>query len=334
MVKKAGGSKKPRSEKQIAATKKAQEARKAKLEAEKHAAERSAAVQQQIQDENTEVLSREDSELRERAAQPVVPQPEIATDGAPQPRPPMTPSPFSQASESDKDKIIIALQQELLDAYRNNSLQNVSKEQVLDEMASMRAPQSFNGDGVHISAGGGIQGRMVKHSLKKGDYPDPTSRLYDDERLKRHNLRENYIFTWDVTGEQYEKNGVTYAEPRFTVCLYRRLFDDMDMPTGKAALISRTMLHEDEFVAQIIADRLGMLDNFASTKEMMDEVRYRRIRDWLIPIFIPSKPEEHANRRTEMVIDGKAVEVFDTEKVLGEAAADSKASAIQQQVRR
>lgn len=309
MVKKSSGAKKPRSQKQIDALAKAQEARKAKIEAEKHAAE--------------------------PTAQPVVPQPEIATDGAPQPRPPMTPSPFSQASESDKDKIIIALQQELLDAYRNNSLQNVSKEQVLDEMASMRAPaQTFNGDGVHISAGGGIQGRMVKHSLKKSDYPDPTSRLYDDERLKRHNLRENYIFTWDVTGEQYEKNGVTYAEPRFTVCLYRRLFDDMDMPTGKAALISRTMLHEDEFVAQIIADRLGMLDNFASTKEMMDEVRYRRIRDWLIPIFIPSKPEEHANRRTEMVIDGKAVEVFDTEKVLGEAAADSKASAIQQQVRR
>lgn len=328
MVKKSGGAKKPRSEKQIAATKKAQEARKQKLEAEKHAAERSAAVQQQIQDENTEILSPEDTQLRERASQPVVPQPEAPSVPAP--------SPFAQASESDKDKIIIALQQELLEAYRNNSLQNVSKEQVLDEMASMRAPapQSFNGDGVHISANGGIQGRVVKHSLKKSDYPDPTQRLYDDERLRRHNLRENYIFTWDVTGEQYEKNGVTYAEPRFTVCLYRRLFDDDDMPTGKAALISRTMLHEDEFVAQIIADRLGMLDNFANTKEMMDEVRYRRIRDWLIPIFIPAKPEEHANRRTEMVIDGKAVEVFDTEKVLGEAAADSKASAIQQQVRR
>ena len=52
MVKKTSGSKKPRSEKQIAATKKAQDARKAKLEAEKHAAERSAAVNQQIQDEN------------------------------------------------------------------------------------------------------------------------------------------------------------------------------------------------------------------------------------------------------------------------------------------
>lgn len=317
MVKKSSGSKKPRTEKQIAALEKAQEARKAKLEAAK-------SEQPVVPAPETTI----DTD------QPLPPNVQLSSDGTLEPRPP-APSPFAQASESDKDKIIIALQQELLDAYRNNSLANVSKEQVLDEMASMRAPapQSFNGDGVHISANGGIQGRVVKHSLKKSDYPDPTQRLYDDERLKRHNLRENYIFTWDVTGEQYEKNGVTYAEPRFTVCLYRRLFDDMDMPTGKAALISRTMLHEDEFVAQIIADRLGMLDNFASTKEMMDEVRYRRIRDWLIPIFIPSKPEEHANRRTEMVIDGKAVEVFDTEKVLGEAAADSKASAIQQQVR-
>lgn len=290
--------KKPRTEKQIAALKKAQEARKAKLE---------------------------------QTKAPVIPEPEIATDGQPAPRP-AVPSPFSQASETEKDKIIIALQEELLEAYRNNALAGVSKEQILDEKAGMQQPPVFNGNGVHVSAQGGIQGRIVKYSLSKEDYPDPTSRLYDDERLKRHNLRENYIITWEVTGEQYEKNNVTYAEPRFIVCLYRRLFDDMDMPTGKAALISRTMLHEDEFVAQVIADKLGLLQNFANTKEMMDEIRYRRIRDWLLPIFIPQKPEQHSNRRVEMVINGKAVEVFDTEKIVNETAAEEKASTIQQQV--
>lgn len=294
MPKKVSGAKKPRTEKQIAAFEKAQAARKAKLEAQA----------------------------------PVVPAPETNSPEVPESSPV---SPFQGASEADKDKIIIALQQELLDAYRANAGTKLDKEQVLNEMASMQ-PQSFNG--LHVSAQGGVQGRVVKHSLSKADYPDPTDRLYDDPQLKRHNLRDNYIFTWEVTGEQYQKDNVTYAEPRFIVSLYRRLFNDMDEDTGRAALISRNILHEDEFVAQIIADRLGLLENFANTKEMMDEVRYRRIRDWLIPIFIPSKPEEHANRRTEMVIDGKAVEVFDTEKVLGEAAADSKASAIQQQVRR
>ena len=299
MVKKTKGAKKPRSEAQIAATQKAQAARKAKLEAAKVEA-------------------------------PVVPQPE-STPVVPAPEP----SAFQQASESDKDKVIIALQNELLEAYRANQNRDVDIEQVLAEKASMQ-PQSqgFNGNGVHISAQGGIQGRIVKHSLSKIDYPDPTPRLYDDERLRRHNLRENYIFTWDVEGEQYTKDGVTYAEPRFTVRLFRRLFDDNDVDTGRAALISRTMLHEDEFVAQIIADRMGLLENFSSTKEMMDEIRYHRIRDWLIPIFIPAKPEEHANRKTEMVIDGKAVEVYDTEKVVGESAADSKASSILQSVRR
>ena len=239
-------------------------------------------------------------------------------------------SPLQGASEADKDKIIIALQQELIEAYRANAGTKLDKEQVLNEMASMQ-PQSFNG--LHVSAQGGVQGRVVKHSLSKADYPDPTDRLYDDPQLKRHGLRDNYIFTWEVTGEQYQKDNVTYAEPRFIVSLYRRLFNDMDEDTGRAALISRNILHEDEFIAQIIADKLGLLENFSSTKEMMDEIRYRRIRDWLIPIFIPVKPEQHANRRTEMVIDGKAVEVFDTEKVLGEAAADSKAATIQQQVR-
>lgn len=295
MPKKATGAKKPRTEKQIAAFEKAQAARKAKLENQA----------------------------------PVVPAPETNSPVIPESS--LAPaSPFQGASEADKDKIIIALQQELLDAYRANAGTKLDKEQVLNEMASMQ-PQGFSG--LHVSAQGGVQGRVVKHSLSKADYPDPTPRLYDDPQLKRHGLRDNYIFTWEVTGEQYQKDNVTYAEPRFIVSLYRRLFNDMDEDTGRAALISRNMLHEDEFIAQIIADKLGLLENFANTKEMMDEIRYRRIRDWLIPIFIPVKPEQHANRRTEMVIDGKAVEVFDTEKVLGEAAADSKAATIQQQVR-
>lgn len=291
--------KKPRSEKQIAAFEKAQAARKAKL-----------------------------------ATKPVVPEPEttvIETDEVSSDVRPDVPSPFSQADESDKDKIIIALQQELLEAYRANNGVSLDKEQVLNEMASMQRP-GFNGNTMHVSAQGGIQGRVVKHSLSSADYPDPTDRLYDDPQLRRHNLRDNYIFTWEVTGEQYSKDGVTYAEPRFTVCLYRRLFDDEDMPTGKAALVSRNMLHEDEFVAQIIADKLGLLDNFGSTKEMMDEIRYRRIRDWLIPIFIPVKHEQHANHRTEMVIDGKVVEVFDTEKIVSEDTANAKASTVRQSV--
>lgn len=295
MPKKATGAKKPRTEKQIAAFEKAQAARKAKLENQA----------------------------------PVVPAPETNSPVIPESSPAPV-SPFQGASEADKDKIIIALQQELIEAYRANAGTKLDKEQVLNEMASMQ-PQSFNG--LHVSAQGGVQGRVVKYSLSKADYPDPTNRLYDDPQLKRHGLRDNYIFTWEVTGEQYQKDNVTYAEPRFIVSLYRRLFNDMDEDTGRAALISRNILHEDEFIAQIIADKLGLLENFSSTKEMMDEIRYRRIRDWLIPIFIPVKPEQHANRRTEMVIDGKAVEVFDTEKVLGESAADSKAATIQQQVR-
>lgn len=272
---------------------------------------------------------------------PVVPEPEstaetpltLHDDGAPQPRPPMDPSPFAQASEADKDKIIIALQQELLEAYRANANNNISKEQVLTELGSMQQPprQDFN-NGVTVSAQGGIQGRITKYPLTKEHYPDPRDRLYDDPRLRRHNLRDNYILTWEVQGEQYVKDGITYAEPRFIVQLFRRLFDDMDEPTGQAALISRMMLHEDEFVAQIIADKMGMLQNFNSVGEMLDEIRYHRIRDWLLPIFIPVKAEEHRNKKTEMVIDGKAVEVWDTEKVLGESAADDKASTIRQQV--
>jgi len=180
----------------------------------------------------------------------------------------------------------------------------------------------------------GVQGRIFKYPVDKGFYPDPTSRLYDEERLRRFNLRDNFLFDWDVEGVEYEKYNVTYAEPRFTVRLFRRIFEEDGItPTGQMALVNRNILHEDEVVARAAADKLGMTDKFDSFQDMMNEMRYYRIRQWLFELFTPADIHSHTRQARQMVVDGRVVEMYDTETIIDKSAAESKTASIQSDVR-
>lgn len=199
----------------------------------------------------------------------------------------------------------------------------------LDEM--VRMSNSAGGNvGAQIGQNG-IQGVVTKYSIEKSHYPDPSRRLLEEPTLRRFAMEENYIFTWSVDGVSYEKNGVHYAEPRFTVHLYRKLYDEDGEPTGRMALVARHMMHEDKMFVQMAAMRLGILDKFDSIDELMDEVRYLTIRSWLLDIFRPAKINTFKRKSTTEVINGKAVEVFDTEQLTDKESGIDKSSAIQSQ---
>lgn len=214
-----------------------------------------------------------------------------------------------------------------LEANKNPEM---TPEAALQYTAQVSNPQGFN---TNIGANG-VQGRIFKYPVEKSFYPDPTERLYDEPKLKRFGLRDNFKFDWDVEGVEYEKYGVTYAEPRFTIRLFRVIFDDDGVtPTGKLALINRAIQHEDEIVARAAADKLGLADTFTSFQDMMNEMRYYRFRQWLLDLFTPVTVEQHTRQAQPMVIDGKVVEVFDTEVLIEKSQAESKASTIASQVR-
>jgi len=212
----------------------------------------------------------------------------------------------------------------------------------VDELKAMKNPDftpeqalQYTADNVGKPTVGrnGIQGKMFKYPIEPSAYPNPLDRLYDLPELKRHGLRDNYFFDWEVEGVEYEKYGVTYAEPRFTVRLFRRLFDENDQPNGKMALINRQIQHEDEVVARAAADKLGMTEEFHSFEDMMNEMRFQRIKDWLLELFMPAKVTHHNHMPTQQVIAGKVVEVFDTEALVDGSSGKDKAQAISQQVR-
>lgn len=237
-------------------------------------------------------------------------------------------SPFSHLSPEDKDLMMMSLMKDMAEMLKANKGFQVTEqnvEQVIEDTSKVK----FASGRVDAQVGvNGVTGQVFKYPVEPEYYPNPKERLYDVPFLKRFNLRDNYIITWGVEGVEYEKNGVAFAEPRFICHLYRRIFDEDNEDTGTAALVSRTFLHEDRMVAIMTANKMGLSEQFEDERELMDEIRFIRVRDWLVALFTPYKFQQFKKKPRMMVIAGKQVEVHDTEQILEQDSADTKAAAV------
>lgn len=205
-------------------------------------------------------------------------------------------------------------------------------EQKFDELEATAPNKNHS---ARLGAGGEVQGIVYRYEVDKNYYPDPTERLLSEPRLARFAMKENFIFRWSVDGVEFKKNNITYAEPRFTLELFRKLFTDDGTPTGQAALVARNIMHEDDFTTRVMAGKLNILDQFDDSEEgfrsLMNEIRFQRFREWLIAVFTPAKIETHRRQSRPMVIDGKVVEVFDTENLIDSSSASDKVSTLSSQ---
>lgn len=164
--------------------------------------------------------------------------------------------------------------------------------------------------------GGKLVGSLTKYSLAPTDYPDPTGRLFQEPRLARFALNINYDLMWKVTTVEYTTiDNVRVKEPRFTLELGRKLFDE---ETGepvldengdqKGYIISRFIMHEDPDAALAIARQEQVDVDETNEKEFLDEMRYLRCRDWLLECFFPTPVKKETKK--DMVIGGKVVETY------------------------
>lgn len=239
-----------------------------------------------------------------------------------------------EVSQEDLLRLVVNMQNEINTLKAQNpQVTEATPEQKLEEL------EKINPNQARISQNG-VQGIVFRYPVEESYYPDPSDRLINEPKLARFAMGENYIFRWSVEGETYEKNGVTFAEPRFTLELFRKLYTDEGEPmrnpkNGKPvmALVARQMQHEDEMTTKVAAQRLGILDKFGNDDEgfrkLMDEIRYHRIREWLFGIFTPPKVQTFKNQSRTQVIDGKVVEVFDSEELTDHEKAQSQTSSIQ-----
>lgn len=160
--------------------------------------------------------------------------------------------------------------------------------------------------------GGNLTGTFEKYVVNPNHYPDPRERLSKEGRLARFAFDINYELNWKVDVSEYTTiDGIRTKEPKFTLELVRILIDEeTGEPTNKRYVVCRLIMHEDPDAALTIARQNGIDVEEMEEAAFLDEMRYIRMRDWLLECFYPSPPEK-TNQKKDMVIGGTIVEFYE-----------------------
>lgn len=169
---------------------------------------------------------------------------------------------------------------------------------------------------VQVDARGQAVGILNKYPVDKDYYPNPIQFLMGLDKLSRFNLPENYEITWDVKGTTYEtKWGTHINEPIFTLALYRKWFDEEgNLVTNKRILVKRMIFTEDELLAKTIAADLGIDIEKVTLRQLLDQVRMKRMQQWMEGIFRPRQSLIRPKTTKREVIGGQAYTVEEYEE--------------------
>lgn len=195
------------------------------------------------------------------------------------------------------------------------ALQDLIK-QVNELKAQMAQQGAQRGEGVvstpQVNFRGGLVGTYEKYIVDPAYYPNPIERLSQEARLQQFAFPMNYELDFQVSTTQYEtKDGVHIKEPRFVVELRRIVRDEeTGEPTGGRYIIRRLTFHEDPDAAMTIAREQGLEVDSTNERHFLNEMRYLRMRDWLLETFFPTKPKKVQNKK-EMVVGNRLVEYFE-----------------------
>lgn len=157
----------------------------------------------------------------------------------------------------------------------------------------------------------GIKGTLERYPTAAGNYPSPVDRIKQEPRLAQLAFDINYELTYEVAMTKYDtKDGMSVKEPRFNVQINRVVFDDEGNKTNQRYIVRKAIFHEDPDTAVTIAEQQGFDFSAMPELDFLNEMRYLRIRDWVLEVFFP-KPVDNKPKVREVVIGGKLVPVFE-----------------------
>lgn len=175
---------------------------------------------------------------------------------------------------------------------------------------------------LQTNALGQVVGTFKKYNIDPDFYPDPVEKLLDfcdsDNRMRRHNVRDNYFIEWSITSKPYEtKDHINIQEPTFHLTLYANEYDDQGEDTGRFIVIQTLHMNEDEGIALLFAAEEGYEADSFDLAALMDLTRYERARRWLVDIFYPPRTFDLNTDAREEAIGGSVVKVITKSNVKG-----------------
>jgi len=159
----------------------------------------------------------------------------------------------------------------------------------------------------------GLIGTLHKFNIDPNYYPDPTERLAKEPKLSRFAFGDNWELEYSVKTTEYTTiDNRRISEPQFTVQLIGKIFDDAGEPTPGRYVRKQIIFFEDPDSALTVARERGLKpEDFGGEKTFLDEMRYLRIRDWLLENFYPSSNTQKRENKKQMVINNQVVEYFE-----------------------
>ncbi len=197
-------------------------------------------------------------------------------------------------------------------AMNNEDIQSLLRR--IEELESQRFLQQVpQAQTPQFNHAGRLVGTVERYIVDPKHYPDPCVRLADEKRLQRFAFKDNYELGFSVSTTSYQtQDGINTREPKFTLELNRIVFDeDTGEPTVGRYTICNAIFHEDPQAAIVVARDNGVEVDETNEKAFLDEMRYLRMRDWLLEAFYPPKPSQPKKNKRDMVIGGKMVQYFE-----------------------
>lgn len=178
-------------------------------------------------------------------------------------------------------------------------------------MKGQMAGQSAGNEQVSAQDGK-LTGTFEKYALSPDLYPDPSDRLTQEPKLARFAFNMNYELDYKIGDVSYTTiDNIRTKEPKFELTLVRVMLDeDTGEDTGGRYDICRLIMHEDPDTALTIARDIGFDMEKMDEQMFLNEMRYIRMRDWLLECFYPPKLDAQKQKR-DMVINGKIVQYWE-----------------------
>lgn len=216
------------------------------------------------------------------------------------------PAPVVMSEPAHKETIQSEV--DIVDLQRQ--IDELKSNQFLDIIKALRGETETNGNA--SVAGGRLTGTFEKYAMAADLYPSPVERLKVEPKLQRFAFPINYDLIYEIGSSEYETiDGIRTREPKFMLTLVHIMMDeDTGLPTNGRYEICRFVMHEDPSAALVIARDNNLEVEAEDETTFLNEMRYIRMRDWVLECFYPSPVKKEHNKR-EVVVSGKLVTYYE-----------------------